>query len=73
MILAGRNGDGGKTGTALNFSRHGAFTPHEFMTELRKKFPALRDVLLLFSFFFINIIIISRYYIIYRVVVVNTG
>ena len=44
MGLVPRSGDSGKTGTSLNFSKHGAFTPEEFMHDLRKKFPALRDV-----------------------------
>ena len=44
MSLMPRGRDKGKTGTSLNFSRHGAFTPEEFMRELRVSHPEVRDV-----------------------------
>ena len=44
MALIPHDEDKGQTGTRLNFSRHGAFTPEEFLNDLRAKNPELRDV-----------------------------
>ena len=45
MALIPHDEDKGQTGTRLNFSRHGAFTPEEFLNDLRAKNPELRDAL----------------------------